>query len=73
MLALQNENENLAQLLLDYGAVGARQKEHGEAMLPMERLHMLGEGNGEEHDDLYNFEPSRSVGELAMEQDRDPG
>jgi hypothetical protein len=29
--------------------------------------------NGEEHDDLYNFEPSRSVGELAMEQDRDPG
>jgi hypothetical protein len=30
-------------------------------------------GNGEEHDDLYNFESSRSVGELAMKQDRDPG
>jgi hypothetical protein len=30
-------------------------------------------GNGEEHDDLYNSESSRSVGELATEQDRDPG
>jgi hypothetical protein len=29
-------------------------------------------GNGEEHDDLYNSESSRSVGELATEQDRDP-
>jgi hypothetical protein len=26
-------------------------------------------GSGEEHDDLYNFESSRSVGELATEQD----
>jgi hypothetical protein len=30
-------------------------------------------GNREEHDDLYNSEPSPSVGELATEQDRDPG
>jgi hypothetical protein len=29
--------------------------------------------NGEEHDDLYTSESSRSVGEDATEQDRDPG
>ena len=30
-------------------------------------------GSEEEKDDLYNFESSRSVGEVATEQDRDPG
>jgi hypothetical protein len=30
-------------------------------------------GNREEHDELYNSESLHSIGELATEQDRDPG